>query len=150
MTIDIKAQHTKAAITMHMEMACDFVGEVADLLAVGRHASAARAAYYVGLHAASAYILLRAGEEAGAHDKVRAQFGLLVKDDPAIDLDVKRFLNKGLEYKNTSDYNTKFKRDEITRVIAEDLLTTAQKIVALAEQHIIARSTPQKNPAPKI
>ncbi len=65
---------------------------------------AAREAYFVGYHAAEAYIYHRTGKAAKTHSGLRAEFARLAKDEPRIARELVTFLAKAYELKSVADY----------------------------------------------
>ena len=99
-------------------------------------AGVGRASYYAAYHAAEAFIITKNGDSKKNHDKVRSEFGRLVKDDLRVDREIKKFLNTSYRYKNIGDYGEGGKRTDITLAIAEEAIKTATRFVALIEQMI--------------
>lgn len=67
---------------------------------------AGRAAYLAGFHAAQALICERAGEVLKTHSGVQAAFARLVRDDPRVGPEVRRFLGRAYALKAIADYET--------------------------------------------
>ncbi len=76
------------------------------ILDIGLGDEAGRSAYLTAFHAAQALIHQRSGREAKTHQGVRNQFLLLTKDDPAVSLALRRFLNEAYDLKSVADYAT--------------------------------------------
>ncbi|MBC7906015.1 MAG: HEPN domain-containing protein [Rhodospirillaceae bacterium] len=73
-------------------------------LDVGLGNDAGRNAYLAAFHAAQALIFERTGKAAKSHQGVHAEFSRLAKDDPAIDIEVRRFLPQAYNLKAVADY----------------------------------------------
>jgi uncharacterized protein (UPF0332 family) len=67
---------------------------------------AGREAYLAAFHAAQALHYERSGKIAKTHRGLRAQFALIVKDEPKIDQPVAEFLGRAYELKSLADYGT--------------------------------------------
>lgn len=65
---------------------------------------AGRAAYVAAFHAAQAFIFERTGKTPKAHQDVRGQFGALARNEPRIDVILRRFLTDGYDLKSIADY----------------------------------------------
>jgi len=73
-------------------------------LTVGLGNDAGRNAYLAAFHAAQALIFERTGNVAKSHQGVHSEFSRLAKDEPAIALEVRRFLSQAYNLKAVADY----------------------------------------------
>jgi len=73
-------------------------------LDVGLGNDAGRNAYLAAFHAAQAFIFERSAVVAKSHQGVHAEFARLAKDEPAIGIDVRRFLSQAYNLKAVADY----------------------------------------------
>lgn len=73
-------------------------------LDVGLGNDAGRNAYLAAFHAAQALIFERTGKAAKSHQGVHAEFSRLAKDNPAISIEVRRFLPQAYNLKAVADY----------------------------------------------
>jgi uncharacterized protein (UPF0332 family) len=71
---------------------------------VGLGNDAGRNAYLCAFHAAQAFIFERTGKVAKSHQGVHTEFNRLAKDEPRINLDVRRFLAQAYNLKAVADY----------------------------------------------
>jgi uncharacterized protein (UPF0332 family) len=67
---------------------------------------AGRAAYLGAFHAAQAFIFERTNKVAKTHRGVHGQFLKLARDEPRIDVELRRFLSEGYKLKAIADYET--------------------------------------------
>ena len=65
---------------------------------------AGRNAYLAAFHAAQALIFERTGMVAKSHQGVHSEFSRLAKDEPAIALEIRRFLSQAYNLKAVADY----------------------------------------------
>ena len=76
------------------------------IIAIELGEDAGRAAYLGAFHAAQAFIFERTNKVAKTHRGVHGQFLKLVKDEPRIDVELRRFLSEGYKMKAIADYET--------------------------------------------
>ena len=76
------------------------------ILAIELGEDAGRAAYLGAFHAAQAFIFERTNKVAKTHRGVHGQFLKLVRDEPRIDVELRRFLSEGYKLKAIADYET--------------------------------------------
>lgn len=65
---------------------------------------AGRNAYLAAFHAAQAFVFDRTGKATKSHQGVHAEFNRLAKEEPAIGIDVRRFLSQAYNLKAVADY----------------------------------------------
>jgi uncharacterized protein (UPF0332 family) len=86
-----------------LEKSREFLAKAQDLLDAHHWPDeAGRAAYLAGLHAAQALIFESTGKVIKRHKGVQREFGRLAKDDPRLDMDLRRFLGRA--------YNQSYRR----------------------------------------
>jgi len=89
----------------HLGKAREYLSKARTLLDIVHYSDeAGRAAYLAGFHAAQALISERTGRIAKTHAGVNTQFNLLIKDDPRVDAELRRFLPRAFDLKTTVDY----------------------------------------------
>jgi uncharacterized protein (UPF0332 family) len=65
---------------------------------------AGRSAYLAAFHAAQAFILDRSGRVAKTHKGVHVQFAKFAAEEPRIDIELRRFLQRAFNLKAVADY----------------------------------------------
>ncbi len=90
-----------------LEKSREFLAKAQDLLDAHHWPDeAGRAAYLAGLHAAQALIFESTGKVIKRHKGVQREFGRLAKDDPRLDMDLRRFLGRAYNLKAIAAYET--------------------------------------------
>ena len=74
------------------------------MLTVNLTEDAGRAAYIAGYQAAEAFIFERTGKAAKTHKGLHAEFARLTRDEPRIDVTLRRFLPQVYDLKAICDY----------------------------------------------
>lgn len=74
------------------------------MLTVGLTEDAGRTAYLAGFHAAEALIFERTGNAAKTHRGLHTEFARLTRDEPRIDVTLRRFLPQAYDLKAVCDY----------------------------------------------
>jgi uncharacterized protein (UPF0332 family) len=91
----------------HLDRAREHLSKARNLLDIMHYNDdAGRAAYLAGFHAAEALISERTGKVARTHEGVNSQFNLLTRDDPRVDIELRRFLSKTYDLKAVADYES--------------------------------------------
>jgi uncharacterized protein (UPF0332 family) len=90
---------------------------------------AGRAAYLAGFHAAQALIFELQGRSPKTHNGVQGQFARLVKDEPAISLEMRAFLGRTYNLKAIADYETG-PGSKVTTARATEAIVDARRFVA--------------------
>lgn len=88
----------------HLEKARECLARARIILAAGVAEDAARNAYLPAFHAAQALIAERTGKDAKTHKGVHVIFARLTKDEPRIDVELRRFLPQSFNIKTVADY----------------------------------------------
>lgn len=91
---------------------------------------AGRAAYLAAFHAAQAFIFERNGRTPKSHSGVHSQFGKLARDEPGIDIALRRFLSQACDMKTIVDYDTRQVVVPVER--AHIAIETAGRFIACA------------------
>jgi uncharacterized protein (UPF0332 family) len=89
-----------------LDKARQFLTRARIILAAGVAEDAGRDAYLAAFHSAQALIAERTGKEAKTHKGAHVQFARLTKDEPRIDLELRRFLPQSYDMKAIADYET--------------------------------------------
>lgn len=88
---------------LHLDKAGDHLTKALDALA--KHPDeAGRCAYLAAFHSAQAMISEHTGRVAKTHAGVHSQFNLLAKNEPRIEIEMRRFLSDAFDLKATADY----------------------------------------------
>jgi uncharacterized protein (UPF0332 family) len=88
---------------LHLDKARDHLTKAQD--ALEKHPDeAGRCAYLAAFHSAQALISERTGRVSKTHAGVHSQFNLLAKNEPQIDVEIRRFLSDAFDLKATADY----------------------------------------------
>jgi uncharacterized protein (UPF0332 family) len=74
------------------------------ILSVHLGDEAGRAAYLAAFHAAQAFIHDRSGRVAKTHKGVHVQFAKFAVEEPGIDIELRRFLQRAFSLKAVADY----------------------------------------------
>jgi uncharacterized protein (UPF0332 family) len=74
------------------------------ILSVRLGDDAGRSAYLAAFHAAQAFILDRSGRVAKTHKGVHVQFAKFAAEEPRIDIELRRFLQRAFNLKAVADY----------------------------------------------
>ena len=74
------------------------------MLTVKLTEDAGRAAYLAGYHAAEAFIFERTGNAAKTHKGLHTEFARVARDEPRIDVGLRRFLPQAYDLKALCDY----------------------------------------------
>jgi uncharacterized protein (UPF0332 family) len=88
----------------HLNKARERLGRARISLAAGVAEDAARNAYLAAFHAAQALIAERSGRDAKTHKGAHVAFARLTKDEPSIDIELRRFLPQSFNMKAVADY----------------------------------------------
>lgn len=96
----------KAESAIFVEQATIILARAQIMLRAGLNEDAARAAYMAGFHVAQAYIFERTDKTSKSHKGVQIEFFRLTKDDPRIDVELRKFLSQSYDYKSVADYFT--------------------------------------------
>jgi uncharacterized protein (UPF0332 family) len=91
----------------HLDKARRSLANARTMLDVNLTDEAGRAAYLAAFHAAQAFIFERTGRTPKSHTGVHGQFGKLAKDEPGIDVALRRFLSQAYDMKTIVDYETR-------------------------------------------
>lgn len=102
---------------------------------------AGRAAYLAGFHAAQALLFESAGDTFKTHSGVQAEFARRVKDDPRIDVELRRFLGRAYNLKAIADYETG-PGSHVTADQASEAIQTAGRFVECIEGMISSDASP--------
>jgi uncharacterized protein (UPF0332 family) len=74
------------------------------ILSVQLGEDAGRSAYLAAFHAAQAFVLDRSGRVAKTHKGVHVQFAKFAAEEPRIDVELRRFLQRAFNLKAVADY----------------------------------------------
>ncbi len=88
---------------------------------------AGRACYLAGYNAARGYVFEMTDQIVKTHSGVQTLFAQLTKDNPAVDLDLKRFLGRSFSLKAIADYETG--EEKLTVEEIETTIVTAQRFI---------------------
>lgn len=88
----------------HLDKARECLMRARIILAAGIAEDAARAAYLAAFHGAQALIAERTGRVAKTHKGAHVAFARLTKDEPRIDMELRRFLPQSFNMKAVADY----------------------------------------------
>jgi uncharacterized protein (UPF0332 family) len=100
---------------------------------VGLGNDAGRNAYLCAFHSAQAFIFERTGKVAKSHQGVHTEFNRLAKDEPRINLDVRRFLPQAYNLKAVADYEMG-PDSEVPLVRAKAAIANAEEFIVCIEQ----------------
>ena len=89
-------------------------------------------------HAAQAFLLPKLGRAAKTHRGVSAEFSRLSKDDPRLDIELRKFLGRGYNVKEQADYG--LQAPTTTQAQAGEMPATARRFVDVVEQ-MVSRSS---------
>ena len=93
---------------------------------------AGRAAYLAAFHAGQALLWQRLGRAIKTHGGLHGEFGRLVKDEPKLDVDLKKFLSRAFTLKTTADYDTG-EDAGVSVDAAQEAMATARRFVDQVE-----------------
>ena len=102
-------------------------------IGVGLGNDAGRNAYLCAFHAAQAFIFERTEKVAKSHQGVHTEFNRLAKDEPRINLDVRRFLPQAYNLKAVADYEMG-PDSEVPLVRAEAAIANAEEFIVCIQQ----------------
>jgi uncharacterized protein (UPF0332 family) len=88
----------------HLDKARECIARARIILAAGVAEDAARDAYLAAFHAAQALIAERTGKDAKTHEGAHVAFARLTKDEPRLDVELRRFLPQSFNMKTVADY----------------------------------------------
>jgi uncharacterized protein (UPF0332 family) len=88
----------------HLDKARECLTRARIILAAGVAEDAARNAYLAAFLAAQALIAERTGKDAKTHKAAHVAFARLTKDEPCIDIELRRFLPQSFNLKAVADY----------------------------------------------
>ena len=88
----------------HLDKARECLTRARIILAAGVAEDAARNAYLAAFHVAQALITERSGRDAKTHKGAHVAFARLTKDEPSIDIELRRFLPQSFNLKAVADY----------------------------------------------
>ena len=88
----------------HLAKARQELTKAQAMLGIALADEAGRAGDLAGFHAAQAFIFERTGRTPKTHQGVRSRFGLLAREEPAIDIALRRFLTDAYDLKSVADY----------------------------------------------
>lgn len=111
-----------------LEKAREFLTKAHGLLEGTWPDEAGRAAYLAGFHAAQALIFESTGNTFKTHSGVQAEFARRVKDDPRVDIELRRFLGRAYNLKAVADYETG-PGSHVTAEQADEAIRTASRFV---------------------
>ena len=104
--------------------------------------AAGRTAYLAGFHGAQALIFETRGRVFKTHSGVRAEFALLVKDDPRVDSELRGFLGLTYQLKAIANYESG-PGSKVSAETARAALETARRFV-----ECVTGLIPADGPAP--
>jgi len=88
----------------HIAKAQECLKRARIILTAGIAEDAARDAYLAAFHAAQALIAERTGKNAKTHKGAHVAFARLTKDEPRVDIELRRFLPQSFNMKAVADY----------------------------------------------
>lgn len=110
-----------------MRRSTDFLAKAEAMLEQGWSDEAGRAAYLAGFHAAQALIFERTGRTLKTHAGVQTEFAKLVRDDPGLDVEQRRFLPRAYNLKTVADYGID-PADQVTPAQAREAILVARRL----------------------
>lgn len=113
----------------YLAKAMAFLDRAPALLAQGFNDDAGRAAYLAGFHAAQALIFETQGRSPKTHGGVQSAFAMLMKDQAAIDRDMRAFLGRTYNLKAIADYETG-PGSSVTTTQAAEAIAAANRFVS--------------------
>jgi uncharacterized protein (UPF0332 family) len=88
----------------HLAKARQELDKATAMLGIALADEAGRAAYLAAFHAAQAFIFEQTGRTPKTHQGVRSRFGALAREEPRMDVAMRRFLTDGYDLKSVADY----------------------------------------------
>jgi uncharacterized protein (UPF0332 family) len=119
----------------------EFLARAPALLAQDFTDEAGRAAYLAGFHVAQALIFEKRGRSPKTHSGVQTEFARLVRDEPAIDREMRAFLGRSYNLKVVADYETG-PGSKVTAAQATEAIAAADRFVAAVVALIADTSAP--------
>jgi len=91
----------------HLDKACEYLSKARNLLEIVHYCDeAGRAAYLAAFHAALALISERRAKTPKTHKGTHVEFARLTRDEPRLDIELRRFLPQSYDMKTVADYDT--------------------------------------------